>query len=94
MRLSVSIHGQHGMYDKEKLFTYRRVSKVNIYSMNEFEDYYYGYMVPDAGYLKYFKLYLYDDGFVIQMPGKSDPKTLPEFEPHNKLFQVLKEATR
>ncbi len=85
---------QHGMYDKEKLFTYRRVSKVNIYSMNEFEDYYYGYMVPDAGYLKYFKLYLYDDGFVIQMPGKSDPKTLPEFEPHNKLFQVLKEATR
>ena len=43
---------QHGMYDKEKLFTYRRVSKVNIYSMNEFEDYYYGYMVPSAGYLK------------------------------------------
>lgn len=91
---AIAAFRQHGMYDKEKLFTYRRVSKVNIYSMNEFEDYYYGYMVPDAGYLKYFKLYLYDEGFVLQMPKKSDPKTVPEFAPHNKLFQVLKEATR
>ena len=31
----------YGMRDKERLFEYRRVSKVNIYSMNEFEDYYY-----------------------------------------------------
>ena len=85
---------QHGMYDKEKLFTYRRVSKVNIYSMNEFEDYYYGYMVPSAGYLKYFKLYKYDDGFVIQMPERSAPEIVPPFEPQNKLFQVLKESTK
>ena len=84
---------QHGMYDKEKLFTYRRVSKVNIYSMNEFEDYYYGYMVPSAGYLKYFKLYKYDDGFVIQMPERSVPEIVPPFEPQNKLFQVLKELS-
>lgn len=85
---------QHGMYDKEKLFTYRRVSKVNIYSMNEFEDYYYGYMVPSAGYLKYFKLCKYDDGFVIQMPERSAPEIVPPFEPQNKLFQVLKESTK
>ena len=82
------------MHDKEKLFMYRRVSKVNIYSMNEFEDYYYGYMVPDAGYLKYFKLYLYDEGFVLQMPAKSAPEEVPEFVPYNKLFSVLKESTR
>ena len=62
------------MHDKERLFHYRRVSRVNIYSMNEFEDYYYGYMVPSAGYLKYFKLYLYDEGFVIQMPTQGEPE--------------------
>ena len=45
---AVALFHRHGMYDKERLFEYRRVSKVNIYSMNEFEDYYYGYMVPDA----------------------------------------------
>ena len=37
---AVALFRQHGMYDKEKLFKYRRVSKVNIYNMNEFEDYF------------------------------------------------------
>ncbi len=82
----------HGMYDKERLFEYRRVSKVNIYNMNEFEDYYYGYMVPDAACLKYFSLHLYDEGFVIQMPTASSPEEVPEFVPSPKLFQVLKES--
>ena len=91
---AVALFGQHGMYDKEKLFKYRRVSKVNIYNMNEFEDYFYGYMVPSAGYLKYFKLHLYDEGFVIQMPDMKEPEVVPEFKPHSKLFQVLKESTK
>lgn len=91
---AVALFKRHGMYDKQKLFEYRRVSKVNIYSMNEFEDYYYGYMVPNAGYLKYFELYLYDTGFVIQMPMKEEPRKVPVFEPQNKLFQVLKESTK
>ena len=91
---AIARFGQYGMYDKERLFRYRRVSKVNIYSMNEFEDYYYGYMVPSAGYLKYFKLYLYDEGFVLQMPTQNEPETVPPFEPQNKLFQVLKESVK
>ena len=89
---AVEMFHRHGMYDKERLFEYRRVSKVNIYSMNEFEDYYYGYMVPDAGCLKYFSLHLYDEGFVIQMPMRERPEEVPEFKPSPKLFQVLKES--
>ncbi|HIZ13588.1 MAG TPA: nucleoside kinase [Candidatus Mediterraneibacter stercorigallinarum] len=89
---AVEMFHRHGMYDKERLFEYRRVSKVNIYSMNEFEDYYYGYMVPDAGCLKYFSLHLYDEGFVIQMPSKDRPEEVPEFKPSPKLFQVLKQS--
>ena len=64
------------------------------YSMNEFEDYYYGYMVPDASYLPYFELHLYDEGFVIQMPEKDAPTVVPSFRPQHKLFQVLKESTK
>ena len=91
---AIAMFGEHGMYDKERLFHYRRVSRVNIYSMNEFEDYYYGYMVPSAGYLKYFKLYLYDEGFVIQMPTQGEPEKVPPFEPQNQLFHVLQESTK
>lgn len=89
---AVELFHRHGMYDKERLFEYRRVSKVNIYSINEFEDYYYGYMVPDAGCLKYFSLHLYDEGFVLQMPERENPEKVPQFWPSPKLFQAMKEA--
>ena len=91
---AIALFKQHGMHDKERLFEYRRVSKVNIYSMNEFEDYYYGYMVPDASYLPYFELYLYGEGFVIQMPEISNPTVVPPFRPRQKLFQVLNESSK
>ncbi len=45
------------------------------YSMNEFEDYYYGYMVPDTGYLKYFALYLYDEGLSFRCRPKKSRKS-------------------
>ena len=91
---AIALFHRHGMYDKERLFEYRRVSKVNIYSINEFEDYFYGYMAPDAGCLKYFSLHLYDGGFVIQMPVREKPEEVPEFHPSPKLFHVLKESVR
>lgn len=91
---ALELFHRHGMYDKERLFEYRRVSKVNIYSINEFEDYFYGYMVPDAGCLKYFSLHLYGGGFVIQMPAKERPEEVPDFCASPKLFRVLKESVQ
>ena len=91
---AIAMFGQHGMHDKERLFHYRRVSRVNIYSLNEFEDYYYGYMLPDAGYVKYFDLIQFDEGFVLQLPAVEDMKTVPEFKPRKKLYGVLKEAEK
>ncbi|MDD3403310.1 MAG: nucleoside kinase [Hespellia sp.] len=90
---AVKLFEKYEMYDKMHLFEYRRVSRVNIYSINEFEDYYYGYMVPDTSYLKFFSLHLYNEGFVIQMPTTEATTVVPEFHPQEKLFQVLKEST-
>lgn len=89
---AIKLFASYGMTDKEKLFKYRRVSKVNVYKMNEFEDYYYGYMVPSTGYLSYFDLQLYEDGIVLIMPRKDNPTVVPAFEVSPKLFQVQKEA--
>lgn len=94
VRSAMALFNRHKMYDKEKLFRFRRASRVNIYSLNGFEDYYYGYMVPSTGYIKYFDLYKYDDGFVIQLPVKENPSKLDKFEPQEKLFNVLKESSR
>ena len=91
---AIGLFGQYGMYDKEELFRYRRVSKVNLYSINEFEDYYYGYMLYSTGYLKYFKLYRYDEGFVLQMPEIDKPEIVPHFQARTKFFQVMKESVK
>jgi len=84
---------ERGMKDKEKLFRYRRASKVNVYSLEDFEDYYYGYMLPSTGYIDCYELFLFDTGFVIQMPNRKEPGIIPPFEPQMKLFQTMKEAT-
>ena len=91
---AAEMFGRFKMYDKEKLFHYRRVSKVNIYSIRDFRDYYYGYMVPSTGCLKYYRLYAYDGGIVIQMPMLADPETVPEFVPEEKVFRCQKESSK
>ena len=81
---------RQGMSDKEKLFYFRRVSKVNVYNLGGYEDYFYGYMVPSTGYLKNFDLLPYEDGFVLMAPTKENADVVPEFIPQQKLFNVLK----
>lgn len=89
---AIRLFHQHGMYDKEKLFRYRRVSRVNLYSLAGFEDYYYGFMTWHTGYLKYFDLIPYDEGFVLLMPSLDKPEELPRFVPSPKIFHIQKES--
>lgn len=91
---AIEIFHEHGMYDKEKLFRFRRVSRVNIYSLDGFEDYFYGFMVNHTGYLKHFELYPYDNGLVLQLPTQANPSEVPPFCPRPKIFQIQKESER
>lgn len=91
---AIRLFGDLGMRDKEKLFHYRRSSKVNIYTLEGFIDYFYGYMVPSTGCLKLFDLHLFDDGFVLQMPEQKDPDVLPPFAPAKQIFGIQKESLK
>lgn len=87
---AIALFHKHRMYDKEKLFHYRRVSRVNLYKIGNYEDYFYGFMADHAGYIKYFDLKLYDEGFVLELPEKSHPSVIPPFAPEDKIFHVQK----
>lgn len=84
---------EYGMKDKERLFHYRRGSKVNMYSLAGFQDYYYGYMVPSTGYIKYFDLYLYKNGIIMQLPEREKPLEVPEFVDYSHLFETMWTST-
>lgn len=89
---AVALFHRHRMYDKEKLFRFRRVSKVNIYNIGYYDDYFYGYMADHAGYVQYFDLKLYDEGFVLELPERKNPSVIPPFQPQDKIFHVQKES--
>ena len=81
------------MLDKARLLEYRITSRVNIYTLDGFSDYFYGYMVPDAGYVKWFALELYEDGFVLRLPDQRQPRQVGAFTPSAKVFRALYDAT-
>ena len=88
-----AIFREHRMYDKEKLFRYRRSSFVNVYCLDGYYDYYYGYMLPSTGYLKYFDIMHYEDGILLLIPGMEEPDKIDYFEPKEKLFHTLKTSS-
>ncbi|MCI6886809.1 MAG: nucleoside kinase [Lachnospiraceae bacterium] len=89
---AVELFLKHHMFEKAKLFRYRRASRVNVYSIGDFEDYYYGYMVPSTGYLRCFDLRLYNDGMILMLPNSANPAAIAESGIPEKLFAVLREA--
>ncbi len=88
----VKLFEEQGMKDKARLFKYRRVSKTNVYTIDDYTDYYYGFMLPSTGYLGYFDLILFGEGFVLQMPVTASPTIVPPFDPQVNLFNVLKKS--
>ncbi|MDD7176343.1 MAG: nucleoside kinase [Lachnospiraceae bacterium] len=89
---AVKLFHELGMTDKEKLFGYRRSSRVNIYELGGYRDYFYGYMLPSTGYVNNFDLVRYSNGFVLLYP---DAKTgvVSEYHPSDKLFATQRESS-
>lgn len=85
---------EQGMNDKARLFNYRRASRVNVYRLGDYDDYFYGYMVMSTRYLKYFGLQMYEEGFILRLPNKKQPKVIQPFHPQKKLFDVQQEAEK
>lgn len=86
---AMELFQKQGMADKEKLFRYRRSSFVNIYEIDGYYDYYYGYMLPNAGYVKWFDVISYDVGFMLLLPTKKNPTVVEPFSERRKLYETL-----
>ncbi len=86
---AIELASKYGMEDKSRLLAYRRVSYVSVYKLDDFYDYYYGYMLPFTGCLKIFDLALYEKGFLLRMPSAKclyAPESYDNFEKISKVF--------
>ncbi len=87
------LFAQQKMADKVSLFRYRGSSSVNVYNLDGYYDYYYGFMLPSTGYVRCFDLQKYENGMVLILPNKSNPTELEEFKPLPKLFKSMEIAS-
>ena len=85
------IFKEKGLHDKERLLHYRRSSRVNLYELDGVVDYFYGFMAPSTGMLKYFDIVPYESGFVLLFPGVHSRSVEP-LVTSNKLFHTLDDS--
>ena len=83
---AIRIFTERNMLDKAALLRYRNSSRTNLYDLDGYVDYYYGYMACDTGCLHLFDIVPFKDGFVLRLPTAQDPGDLPPFAPAEKLF--------
>lgn len=83
-----------GNFRKVRLLQQLERDNVNLYECDGMMNYFYGPMVPSAGYLKKFELRFYPPGFILRFPDASNPSVIPAFVDHPKLAQILQEAER
>ena len=91
---AIELFKRQGMRDKERLFHYRRSSTINVYNMEGYYDYFYGYMLPSAGYVDLFKVRAYNGGLLLILPRKENPFELEEFKDQQSLFEQLYLSTK
>ena len=82
---------EKGLHDKERLLHYRRSSRVNLYELDGVVDYFYGFMAPSTGMLRYFDIVPYESGFVLLFPGAYS-RSIEPLETSNKLFHTLDDS--
>ena len=88
---AMAVVKKQGMQDKVELFRFRRASNINLYELNGYYDYFYGYMPASAGALQTFGLLPYENGFLIRFANPKNPAELIPFEDPKKISGVFME---
>ncbi|MGQ9584573.1 MAG: nucleoside kinase [Anaerolineae bacterium] len=88
---ALKVFQRQGFDDKIRLLSYRSKPYLTVYRLLDTWDYFYGYMVPSTGYLRWFGLQERPPGFILRFPLRHKPIALPPYQEHAKLTTVFLE---
>ena len=91
---AIRVFAERGFSDKVKLLETSGQIYSDYYMLGDTADYYYGPLVPSAGYLKVFGLEPYHDGMLLRVPDWNDPTRLAEKVDMPKTYSMFAEKTR
>ena len=91
---AVRVFTERGFADKVKLLETSGQVYTYYYTLGDTIDYYYGPLVPSAGYLQVWGLERYQDGLLLRVPDKRNPSVLAEKVEQPRTFEVFAEKVR
>ena len=91
---AVRVFQERGFQDKVKLLETSGQIYSDYYMLGDTVDYFYGPLVPSAGYLKVWGLERYHDGLLLRVPDWNDPTRLAEKVDMPKTFEMFAEKGR
>ncbi|MCL6610915.1 MAG: nucleoside kinase [Peptococcaceae bacterium] len=91
---AISLFREKGMKDKVDLLGYWGPDPVEVVKCGGYHDYTLGPVVPDLNILKVFRLRFYLPGFILELPRKEDPLSLPVYIEQGKLANIFFEADK
>ena len=91
---AVRVFTERGFADKVKLLETSGQVYTYYYTLGDTIDYYYGPLVPSAGYLKVWGLERYQDGLLLRVPDRKNPLVLAEKVDQPRTFEVFAEKVR
>ena len=83
-----------GYIDKVRLLDTSEDVYTDYYLLGDTPDYYYGRLLPRAGYLKVWDIMRCYDGVLLRVPDKHDPTVLAPFWPQPKTYEMFNENLR
>ncbi len=91
---AIRIFRDRGFSDKVKLLETSGQVYTDYYTLGDTVDYYYGPLVPSAGYLRVWGLERYQDGLLLRVPDGKNPLQLAEKVEQPRTFEVFAEKVR
>lgn len=91
---AVRVFAERGFADKVKLLETSGQIYSDYYTLGDTVDYYYGPLVPSAGYLNVWGLERYGEGLLLRVPDKQNPLELDHYVDMPKTFDMLAEKVR
>ena len=91
---AIRVFSERGFQDKVKLLETSGQVYCDYYTLGDTVDYYYGPLVPSAGYLKVWDLERYEDGILLRVPDWNNPDQVAEKVDQPKTFEMFAEKTR
>jgi len=88
---AIALFDSQGYQDKVHLLRWRQEEHIVVNCLRGVRNYFYGYMTPSTGMLRWFSLELYPPGFILRLPQRFAPTQLPDAKYYPKLMDVYRE---